>query len=963
MISKGKLSHVLLAGVAATVLAACSDTTIASPGVAGSPPTSPPPPPPATSAVDVVPASGCYTGTTSTTLDRGTPSDTTDDIVACALTGVITADVTIPADAIVALSGNVQVGEDGGTSATLTIRPGAVLFGSSGADFLVVNRGSQIQAEGSVSSPIIMTSASDLNNGASADSGDAAVGAITDTTVRGEWGGLILNGDAPINACDDATATGGTAACVKSGEGSTGEFGGADPADDSGTLRYLQVRYAGFEITPDNELNGIAFQGTGSGTEVEFIQVYNNADDGVEFFGGTTNASYVALNGNGDDSLDYTDGWVGSAQFVLVQHTDDADQGFEFDNNGDDNAATPRSNPTISNFTIVGDAADSDIGVLIREGSGGTFVNGVVTGPFSAGALNIDNTETFDRLGAGTEPIVLGSLLLDATVGIIENDEEDAGGNPIADPFDLSDFIDTNFSDVVEDTSTLANSYFPGMRELSIPTVDPVSLGGFFVAADAIGAFRTTDLPDANWATGWTFNLVADGTIGECPAGTTDTGEEINGQSVCELTGVVRNDLELSPGVLYELVGNTQIGADVGADGSGGDPAILTINPGVTIFGSDGADFLVVNRGSQIRANGTVDAPITMTARVDVEGLATSTTRGAWGGLIINGRAPINACDSALATGGAVDCVKAGEGSTGEFGGALSTDNSGNIFYTIVKYAGNEITPDNELNGIAFQGVGSQTDVDFVQVHNNADDGVEFFGGTVDASHVVLTGNRDDSIDWTDGWIGSLQFGIVQHKADDADQAIEADNNGDDNTALPRSNPTLSNLTLIGQVGGDSDIGILLREGTDVKLVNTIAVDFNEGGLDVDQAETFNRLALDTGAASDLTTDPDGLVLRSIFLDNVTNILEGDEEDAGGNPIADPADLSDGLEASVVTGTSDLSGTTLVTGAQGLVPGTNITGAVAAVDPQAALGLEPGAYLGAVEDVDDTWYQGWTFTD
>ncbi|MEM7671364.1 MAG: hypothetical protein AAF317_19940, partial [Pseudomonadota bacterium] len=200
MISKRKLSHALLAGAAAAVLAACSDTSIASPGTPGSPGGDDGGTPPETSAVNVVPAAGCYAGTTSITLDRGTASDTSDDIVACALTGVITADVTIPADAIVALSGNVQVGEDGGTSATLTIRPGAVLFGSSGADVLVINRGSQIQAEGTATNPIVMTSASDLNNGASADTGDTAVGAITDTTVRGQWGGLVLNGDAPINA-------------------------------------------------------------------------------------------------------------------------------------------------------------------------------------------------------------------------------------------------------------------------------------------------------------------------------------------------------------------------------------------------------------------------------------------------------------------------------------------------------------------------------------------------------------------------------------------------------------------------------------------------------------------------------------------------------------------------------------------------------------------------------------------
>ena len=360
----------------------------------------------------------------------------------------------------------------------------------------------------------------------------------------------------------------------------------------------------------------------------------------------------------------------------------------------------------------------------------------------------------------------------------------------------------------------------------------------------------------------------------------------------------------------------------------------------MTLFGNSGSDFLVVNRGSEIRANGTPSAPITMTARVDVEGTATDTTRGEWGGLIINGRAPINACDEATAVGGTNDCVKSGEGSTGEFGGDLATDNSGNLFYTVVKHAGFEITPSNELNGIAFQGVGSNTDVDFVQVYNNSDDGVEFFGGTVNASHLVLTGNADDSIDWTDGWIGSLQFAIVQHSADDADQGIEADSNGDDNLAEPFSSPVLSNITLMGQVGGDSDIGALIREGTQVDFVNAIIVDFNDGGIDIDQTQTFTQQA-------------GGLLnIESVFLDNAgPNFIE----EAG-----DPIDLSDTFTTNVVEGTAVFTGTPLVTGSRGLVPGAAIT-AVTAVDPT-TLGLSAGSYLGAVEDADDTWYQGWTFS-
>ena len=102
---------------------------------------------------------------------------------------------------------------------------------------------------------------------------------------RADWGGLIINGNAPINV------PGGEAI----GEGDTGRYGGTNPDDSSGVLRYVRVEYAGTEFSPDNELNGIAFQGVGRGTQVEFVQVHFNQDDGIEFFGGTVDVKYAVV--------------------------------------------------------------------------------------------------------------------------------------------------------------------------------------------------------------------------------------------------------------------------------------------------------------------------------------------------------------------------------------------------------------------------------------------------------------------------------------------------------------------------------------------------------------------------------------------------------------------------------------------------------------------------------------------
>ena len=101
------------------------------------------------------------------------------------------------------------------------------------------------------------------------------------------------------------------------GEANSGLFGGADPGDNSGVLNYVVVKYAGSNVDPENQLNGIAFQG-GAGTRVDYIQVHNNLDDGIEMFGGTVNLKHVVLSGNADDSLDWTDGWIGNVQFLQI---------------------------------------------------------------------------------------------------------------------------------------------------------------------------------------------------------------------------------------------------------------------------------------------------------------------------------------------------------------------------------------------------------------------------------------------------------------------------------------------------------------------------------------------------------------------------------------------------------------------------------------------------------------------
>jgi hypothetical protein len=164
---------------------------------------------------------------------------------------------------------------------------------------------------------------------------------------------------------------------------------------------------------------------------------------------------------------------------------------------------------------------------------------------------------------------------------------------------------------------------------------------------------------------------------------------------------------------------------------------------------------LIVERGGRLNAIGTREQPIVMTSDQPVG----SRGRGDWGGLIINGRAPVN-----LAGG-----LGTGEGDTGVYGGTDENDNSGTLRYVRVEFSGIEFSPDNELNGIAFQGVGRGTTVDYAQAHMSRDDAMEWFGGTVDVKHLVLSNAADDGFDWTFGYRGRAQFVVLTQRGDDAD--------------------------------------------------------------------------------------------------------------------------------------------------------------------------------------------------
>ncbi|HKE91618.1 MAG TPA: hypothetical protein VKB45_14895, partial [Gemmatimonadales bacterium] len=258
--------------------------------------------------------------------------------------------------------------------------------------------------------------------------------------------------------------------------------------------------------------------------------------------------------------------------------------------------------------------------------------------------------------------------------------------------------------------------------------------------------------------------------------------------------------------------------------------ATLTIEPGTRIegwygtgvFGSGGVGqgqgTLIIQRDGRIVADGNALQPIVFTCALPPfagpRGEPVNTRwPGCWGGLIINGNATINT-DSptsgtlgpspAVAGRSAGGCIQEQDESDAAtvYGGCNDADSSGVLRYVRSEYAGARFTTTKERNGLTFNGVGNKTLVDFVQVHASLDDGSEYFGGTVNVKHLLLTANEDDNVDWVLGWRGSGQFIIVQADSMDGDRCVEADNNGIDGgnpDVIPRSNPTIFNITCVGK--------------------------------------------------------------------------------------------------------------------------------------------------------------------
>ena len=331
------------------------------------------------------------------------------------------------------------------------------------------------------------------------------------------------------------------------------------------------------------------------------------------------------------------------------------------------------------------------------------------------------------------------------------------------------------------------------------------------------------------------------------------------------LQGSITSDLTLKSGNSYTLNGELLVK----------EGATLNIEPGVKIVAQydDRVDYILIEQGAKINAEGTASAPIVMTSSKEEP--------GAWGGIHICGRAHTNA--------------EGGKGSS-EIGGAVyggdnDADNSGVLKYVRVEYTGYAFDEEHEANGMTFYGVGNGTVVENCEAYHGSDDGFEFFGGSVNVKNMVVVNCSDDSFDWTEGWNGKGENLVAFQESEgtlgyDCDCLIEADNNENNYAATPVSHPVLRNLILVGN--GGSKQGIRLRRGTEVEITSA-KVCGKVKALAVESAETENALLngtskLESVSISGTLDSKEGIYTNDLFV-GAGNLTEQSFEYASLNDI------------------------------------------------------------------------------
>ncbi len=494
----------LILGTSALALSACGADEIVSPGTGGNVTINnggggggTPTPTPTPTSTLVTPAAGCPTISDPQGLtDSGTISGPTGEYRVCTMPARFNASSTLPyiEGLLYRMNGRVDVGTDGGpapdtsdglsdTNVELTIEPGVIVY-ASGSSFLNVNRGNTIDANGTADRPIIFTSR------------DNVQGLNTDSS-SGQWGGVVLSGRAPVTDCIASGATPGSVNCERQVEGAAQPaiFGGATRDDSSGSMSYVQIRYSGFVLSGDSELQSLTTGGTGTGTQLSHIMSYNSSDDGVEFFGGSVNLTNLIVVGAEDDSIDTDTGVKAKLQYVIaIQRPGAGDTIIEADSDNAFNESSPRQQTLISNATFVHQKVDDQV-IRIRGHADYQIANSVLVSNQGTACLRIDGQEELFQTTGPDEsgPVAFDSFVLDCDTAF--RDSSGATAAEIQGVFDSGSNNNSNF------TNTLTMLFVNGSNEDAVPVFDVTGWAPFFELPVRIGAVFAEN---RDWVNGWT---------------------------------------------------------------------------------------------------------------------------------------------------------------------------------------------------------------------------------------------------------------------------------------------------------------------------------------------------------------------------------------------------------------------------------------------------------------------------
>jgi len=836
------------------------------------------------------------------------------------------ATLSLTADTEYTLDGYVYV-EDG---ATLEIEAGTVIkckgTPSTGdlSTALIIARGGKIIAEGTADAPIIFTSVED----------DLSTTDDLGPFDFQKWGGIVILGKATVGEEDGVDFIEG----IPQGD-MRSQYGGGDAPDDadnSGVMKYVSLRHGGAVLEQDSEINGLTLGGVGSGTEISYVEVFSSKDDGIEIFGGTVSIDHAVVSYVGDDSYDFDESWNGSMQYLFSLQQDldgefGGDHAIEYDGSEREDKG-PKTVGKIYNATFigagVGSANGESSGIILKSNGAAEIWNSLIlmSGDY---ALAIDSA-SFDRVEAGE--IALASNIITGYADYAFLDE----------PTTLA-VLDAGNNDRDVDPELGGISRLPDGGLDPRPNAGSPALSGAAMDDDAAEGIMATSYRGAfdngsNWALGWTA-MDAHGFFGDL-----NEKEEAETGVIVDASIEAGETLTLTADVDWEMDGYVYVE----------DGATLVIEPGTVIRArgttttGDLSTALIIARGGKIIAEGTAEAPIIFTSVED--DLSTTDDLSPfdfqkWGGIVILGKATVGEEDGV----DFIEGIPQGD-MRSQYGGGDTpddADNSGVMKYVSLRHGGAVLEQDSEINGLTLGGVGSGTEISYVEVFSSKDDGIEIFGGTVNIDHAVVAYVGDDSYDFDESWNGSMQYLFsLQQDADGefgGDHAIEYDGSEREDKG-PKTVGKIYNATFIGagvgSANGESS-GILIKSNGAAEIWNSLILMSGDYAIGVDVA-SFDRVdAGEIAFANNIITDylqyardddPRTLALLDMSTDkDVDPMLGGISSIPGG-----------GLDPRPNSGSPALSG--------------------AATDANAAPGIEAVSYRGAFDN-EDNWALGWTAMD